>query len=108
MAILANAAAGLSGLTAWQRPGLRGPWVRLLTGLAQLALAVQVTTGAILESSESYEVKRIHIFYGFVAFATVGIVLASREQMRERTELFLGLAGHFLMGVALRAVQVIS
>jgi hypothetical protein len=108
VAIVANAAAGLSGLAAWQRPGLRGPWVRLLTALAQIALVVQVTTGVILESSPAYEVKRIHIFYGFVAFVTVGIVLASREQLRGREEMFLGLAGLFLMGVALRAVQVIS
>ncbi len=108
MAIVANAAAGLSGLTAWLRPTLRGPWVWVLTGLAQVALVIQVTTGAILESSESYQVARIHIFYGFVAFVTVGIVVASRDQMRGRQELFFGLAGLFLMGVALRAVQVIS
>ncbi len=104
---MANAAAGLSGLAAWRLPALQGRWVWALTGLAHIALVVQVTTGAILESSEGYQVDRIHIFYGFVAFVTVGLVLASRDQMRGRQELFFGLAGLFLMGVALRAVQVI-
>ena len=105
---MANAAAGLSGLAAWQRPSLRSRWVWVLTALAQVALVVQVTTGALLEASEGYRVDRIHIFYGFVTFATVGLVLASRDQMQGRQELVFGLAGLFLMGVALRAVQVIS
>jgi hypothetical protein len=108
VAIVANAAAGLSGLAAWQRPALRGRWIWALTGLAQIALVVQVTTGAILESSQRYQVDRIHIFYGFVAFVTVGLVLASRDQMRGRQELLFGLAGLFLAGVALRALQVLS
>ncbi|MGH8994055.1 MAG: hypothetical protein ACRDYV_02225 [Acidimicrobiia bacterium] len=108
MAIVANAVAGVAGLVAWQRPALRGRWQGPLTALASGALIVQVTTGAILEGSSRYAVDRIHIFYGFVAFATVGIVAASRDHMRGRQELFLGLAGLFLMGVALRAVQVIS
>lgn len=108
MAIVANAAAGLAGLAAWQRPQLRGRGLGLLTALAHGALLVQVTTGAILEGSTRDAVDRIHIFYGFLAFVTVGIVAASRDHMRERQEMFLGLAGLFLMGVALRAVQVIS
>ena len=108
MAIAANAVAGVAGLAAWQRPALRGCWVPLVTAAAHAALLVQVTTGAVVESSTRYAVDRIHIFYGFLAFVTVGIVAASRDHMRDRQELFLGLAGLFLMGVALRAVQVIS
>ncbi|MGH9035315.1 MAG: hypothetical protein ACRD0O_06080, partial [Acidimicrobiia bacterium] len=58
-------------------------------------------------ASERYRVDGIHMFYGFVTFATVSIALASRDQMRGRQELFYGLIGLFLMGVGLRAVQVI-
>lgn len=108
MAIAANAAAGVAGLVAWQRPQLRGRWVWAVTALAEIAILVQVTTGAILESSERYRVDRFHMFYGFVAFVTVSIALASRDQMRGRQELFYGLVGLFLMGLGIRAVQVIS
>jgi hypothetical protein len=48
------------------------------------------------------------MFYGFVAFVTVSIALASRDQMRGRQELLYGLVGLFLMGLGIRAVQVIS
>ncbi|MGH8992976.1 MAG: hypothetical protein ACRDZ7_15825 [Acidimicrobiia bacterium] len=108
MAIAVNAVVGVAGLVVWQRPALRGRWLGPLVALAHGALIVQVTTGAILEGSPRFAVGRIHIFYGFVAFVTVGIVAASRDHMRGRQEMFLGLAGLFLMGVGLRAVQVIS
>jgi hypothetical protein len=108
VAIVANAAAGVAGLAAWQRPHVRGRWLWVATVAAEAAILLQVTTGAILESSERYQVDRFHMFYGFVAFVTVGIAFASRDQMRGRQELFYGLVGLFLMGVGIRAVQVIS
>ena len=107
MTIVANAAAGMAGLAAWHRSELRGRWLWVVTALAEAAILIQVTTGAILESSERYEVDRFHMFYGFVAFVTVGIALASRDQMRGRREMFYGLVGLFLMGLGIRAVQVI-
>ncbi len=105
---MANGATGVAGLVAWQRPELRGRWLSLATALAHAALIVQVTTGAILEGSTGYTVDRIHIFYGFLAFVTVGIAVASRDHMRGRQEMFAGLISLFLTGVALRAIQVIS
>jgi hypothetical protein len=107
VAVVANAAAGVAGLAAWRRSELRGRWPWVVTALAEGAILLQVTTGAVLESSERFEVDRFHMFYGFVAFVTVGIALASRDQMQGRREMFYGLVGLFLMGVALRAVQVI-
>ena len=105
---MANAATGVAGLVAWQRPELRGRWLGPATAVAHAALLVQVTTGAIVEGSTAHAVDRIHIFYGFLAFVTVGIAAASRDHMRGRQEMFLGLISLFLMGVALRAIQVIS
>lgn len=107
MTVVANAAAGVAGLAAWRRAELRGRWLWVVTALAEGALLLQVTTGAVLEASERYQVDRFHMFYGFVAFATVGIALASRDQMQGRREMFYGLVGLFLMGVGIRAVQVI-
>ena len=107
MTIVANATAGVAGLAAWRRPELRGRGLWVVTALAEAVVLVQVTTGALLESSERFQVDRFHMFYGFVAFVTVGIAFASRDQMRGRREMFYGLVGLFLMGLGIRAVQVI-
>jgi hypothetical protein len=107
VAVVANAAAGVAGLAAWQRSQRRGRWLWVATALAEGAILLQVTTGAILESSQRYRVDRFHMFYGFVAFVTVGLVLASRDQFRGRQEMVYGLVGLFLMGVCIRAIQVI-
>jgi hypothetical protein len=101
-----NAVAGLSGLAAWSRPRLRGRWVWIVTGLAELALVVQVGTGALLVSGERFTVPRFHMFYGFVGFISVALAYSYRSAMRGRLEMFYGLVGLFLMGVAIRALQV--
>jgi hypothetical protein len=44
------------------------------------------------------------MFYGFVAFITVGLAYSYRGAMRGRRELLYGLVGLFLMGVGIRAV----
>lgn len=105
MAIVANALAGAAGLAAWQVPRWRGPWLWVATAGAEAAILVQVTTGAILESSERFAVDRFHMFYGFVAFVTVTLAYSSRESMRGRLELLYGLVGLFLMGLGIRAWQ---
>ena len=64
---------------------------------------MQVTTGAALVSDETVTAPRIHMFYGFVGFATVGIAYSSRDSMRGRLEMLYGIVGLFLMGVGLRA-----
>jgi hypothetical protein len=104
VAIVGNALAGLVALAAWRRPSLRGRWVFACTAAAEVALLVQVATGAALVSSKRYTVPRFHMFYGFVGFITVGIVYSSRDSMRGRLEMFYGIIGLFLMGVGIRAV----
>jgi len=103
VAIVANALAGLIALVAWRVPRLRGRWVFACTVAAEIALLVQVGTGAILVSSKRYTVPRFHMFYGFVGFITVGIAYSSRDSMRGRLEMFYGIIGLFLMGVGIRA-----
>jgi hypothetical protein len=101
--IIANGLAGVVALAAWRVPSLRGRWWVVPTALAEIALLIQVTTGALLVSDETITTPRIHMFYGFVGFATVGLAYASRDSMRGRLEMLYGLVGLFLMGIGIRA-----
>jgi hypothetical protein len=104
VAIVANALAGLVALVAWLREQYRGRWVWLVTITAEAMMLLQVLMGVILVSSDTYTVARFHMFYGFVAFITVGLAYSYRYQMQGRVELLYGLVGFFLMGVGIRAV----
>jgi hypothetical protein len=104
VAIVANGLAGVAGLLAWRYKQLRGRWLWWVVIGAEAALMLQVLIGVILVSSKEYTAPRFHMFYGFVAFLTVGIAYSYRRQMRGRRELFYGLIGLFLMGVGIRAV----
>jgi hypothetical protein len=104
VAIGLNAIAGVVALVAWRWRVARGKHVWVVTIIAEAALVLQVLTGTILEVSEDFVAPRIHMFYGFVAFLTVGIAYGYRRQMRGRREMFYGLVGLFLMGLGIRAV----
>ena len=67
-------------------------------------MMLQVLVGVILVSSKEYTAPRFHMFYGFLAFLTVGLAYSYRRQMRGRRELFYGLVGLFIMGLGIRAV----
>ena len=58
------------------------------------------------ESVAAYDLQppRIHMFYGFLVFLSIGLAFQYRESMRGRLELLYGLVGLFLMGLGLRAV----
>jgi hypothetical protein len=103
VAISANGVAGLIGLVIWRRWEWRGRWYWWVTAAAQVAMLVQVLLGVIAVSDKSIVAPRFHMFYGFVAFVTIGLVYSYRTQMRGREELLYGLAGLFIMGLGLRA-----
>jgi hypothetical protein len=104
VAIVANAVAGLILLVTWRVPRWRGRWMWYPTIAAQAAMMLQVVNGVVLVASEEYVAPRFHMFYGFVAFLTVGIAYSYRRQMRGRRELFYGLVGLFVMGLGIRAI----
>ena len=104
VAIAMNAIAGLVALVAWRWTPARGKYVWIMTIVAEAALMLQVLVGTILVASKDYVAPRFHMFYGFVAFLTVGIAYQYRRQMRGRREMFYGLVGLFLMGLGIRAV----
>jgi hypothetical protein len=106
VAIAGNGLAGLGSLAAWRRPRLRGRWVWMATAAAEVALLLQVGTGVALFSSDRFVDDRFHMFYGFVAFISVGLAYSYKTVMRGRLEMFYALVGLFLMGVGLRALQV--
>lgn len=108
VAIVANGLVGVAALVAWRRQRLRGRWLWIVTIVAEAAMMLQVLVGVILVASKDYVAPRFHMFYGFLAFLTVGLAYQYRNQMRGRREMLYGLAGLFLMGLGIRAVLQVS
>ena len=112
--IVANALVGVAALGVyWFRREHdvrrdRERWLWYATIAAEAALMVQVLIGTILVAAGHYKPVRFHMFYGFVAFLTVGLAYQYRRSMRGRLELFYGLVGLFLMGLGLRAVMQVT
>lgn len=106
--VVANGLAGAVALLAWRARRLRGRWVWAVTIGAEVAILLQVVTGTIMVSSDRFVAPRFHMFYGFVAFVTIGLAYQYRDSMKGRLELLYGLVGLFLMGVAIRALIQVS
>ena len=104
VAISANGFVGIAALAAWKVPKLRGRWVWLSVIGAQAVMMLQVVLGVILQSGHDYKAPDFHVFYGILAFLTVGLAYQSRFQMRGRRELLFGLVELFLMGLGIRAM----
>ena len=111
-AIVLNGVAGVIALVAWQWRRFRGRWVWITTIVAEGAILLQILAGTILVARNKALAKqngiRFHMFYGFVAFITVGVAYQYRSSMRGRLEMFYGLVGLFLMGVGIRAVMQVT
>lgn len=108
LAIVANALVGIVALVAWRQRRLRGRWLWVVTVVAEAMLMLQVLVGVILVASKDYTAPQVHMFYGFLAFITVGLAYQYRTQMRGRHELWYGLVGLFLMGLGLRALTSVT
>ena len=104
MAIGGNAAAGLWALGAHRLEPLRGKPLWWFTASVQVLVFIQVILGVIMVSAEGREVQGFHMFYGFVALATVGIIYSYRQQLEAHRYLLYGFGGLFLMGLGLRAI----
>ena len=108
-AIIANGVAGLVMLLAWKVAVIRTPaW--LLVIAAEIVMMVQVLTGVSLVTGDDIDPPRFHMFYGFIAFLTVGMLASYRYVWRARgwMELAYGLGGLFLMGLGIRAVLQVT
>ncbi len=101
-----NAFAGCWALAAnWLEPlRLRALWWTV--AVAQLTIFVEVILGVIMVAVQGVEAPQFHMFYGFVAIVTVGLIYSYRQQVAKHLYLLYGLGGLFLMGLGLRAVYV--
>jgi hypothetical protein len=104
VAIGANGLVGVAALVAWKVPEIRGRWLWIAVIVAQSLMMVQVVVGVILQSGDDYKAQDFHMFYGFLAFLSVGFAYQYRTQMRGRRELIFGLVELFLMGLGIRAM----
>jgi hypothetical protein len=100
--IVSNGAVGLWALAAHLSPRYRhkAGWIAVI--VAEVVVLAQVILGVILQVNEDIEGDR-HQLYGFSAFASVGIIYAYRNEMRDRPYLLYGLGSLWLMGLGIRA-----
>ena len=101
-----NGLAGVWALAAHGADALRGRALWWFTALVQVVIAIQVTLGVGLVAGQDIEPPQFHLFYGFVALITVGIVYSYRQSLRPHRHLLYGFAGLFLMGLGIRAMIV--
>lgn len=105
VAIVGNAVAGIWALAAHRFEGLRHKALWWFTGVVEVLLFIQVALGVALLSAEGREQpEEFHMFYGFLALITVGIIYSYRHQLEKHRFLLYGFGGLFLMGLGLRAI----
>jgi hypothetical protein len=104
--IVGNAVVGAWALVAHRWPAARHPALWWCTAAAEAAIALQVVLGVAVQSRTGLEPAEFHAFYGFVALIAVALIYSYRQQMKEQRLLLYGFGGLFLMGLAIRAVQL--
>jgi hypothetical protein len=104
--IVSNGLAGMWALGAHVAPRLRVRPLWWFTAAAEITIFVQVVLGVLLVTGQDREAPQVHMFYGFVALAAVGIIYSYRQQLAGRIYLLYGFGGLFLMGMALRATFI--
>jgi hypothetical protein len=104
--VVANAMVGLWALAAHWLPALRVRALWWCTAAAEVAIFVQVILGVAMVAGEGRQAEQFHMFYGFVALVTVGIIYSYRQQLHRWRYLLYGLGGLFLMGLGLRALVI--
>lgn len=104
VAVVGNGLAGAWALAASRWDGLRFPALWWFTGMAQVAMFLQVVLGVALVSGQDREAPQFHLFYGFLTLVAIAIVYSYRSQLRHRIHLLYGLGGLFIMGLGIRAM----
>jgi hypothetical protein len=104
--VVANALAGVWALGAHWSPLLRQRALWWFTAFAEVAIAIEVIIGVVLLNTEDVNPPQFHMFYGFVALASVGIIYSYRHQLADRRYLLYGFGGLFLMGLGIRAMVI--
>ena len=106
--IISNGLAGVWALGAHWLPALRTRALWWFTVFAEVAVFVQVGLGVGLIAGQKLSAPKFHLFYGFVAIISVGILYSYRDApwMRNRLYQWYGAGGLFVMGLGIRALLV--
>ena len=107
--IIGNGLAGVWALGAHYVPSLRTRALWWFTIAVEVAIFVQAGLGVALVNVEKIDPPQFHLFYGFVAIITVGILYSYKTTspwVRERIYLVYGGGSLFLMGLGIRALLV--
>ncbi|MCH7790620.1 MAG: hypothetical protein IH940_14450 [Acidobacteria bacterium] len=102
--VIGNGVAGAWALAAhwYEQIRLRALW--WFTAAVEVLIFVQVGLGVAINADGDVKLDQFHMFYGFVALASVGIIYSYRQQMKEQIYLLYGGGGLFLMGLGIRAM----
>ena len=104
--IIGNGLAGLWALVAHKNIALRSRALWWFTGIAQVAVFVQVVLGVAVVNRDKIEYPAFHAFYGFVAIIAIAIIYSYRAQLKSKMYLLYGFGGLFIMGLGIRAMLV--
>jgi hypothetical protein len=104
--IISNGLAGLWALAADRWPQLRTRALWWFTVFAEATVFIQAGIGVGMVAGQHLKPVKFHLFYGFIAIITVGIMYSYRDQLRHRIYLWYGLTGLFIMGLGIRALLV--
>jgi hypothetical protein len=106
--IFSNAIAGFWALAANRWPALRTRALWWFIVAAELTIFVQVGLGVGMVAGQGLAAPKFHMFYGFVAIITIGLIYSYRQQMEKHKYMLYGLGSLFIMGLAIRAMLVAS
>lgn len=104
--IIGNALAGTWSLIAHWVDALRTRALWWFVVVVEVTIFVQVGLGVGLVAGQGIEAPQFHMFYGFVAIITVGILYSYRQQLWPHRFLLYGFGSLFLMGLGIRAMLV--
>ncbi|MFN8018816.1 MAG: hypothetical protein U0P45_11915 [Acidimicrobiales bacterium] len=105
--IVTNGLVGAWALAAHRWPQLRHRALWWCTIAAEVAIFVQVILGVILIQGKDKDAYGMHLLYGFSAAFAVGILYSYRNQLKGKEYLLYGCGGLFVMGLGLRAINVL-
>ena len=101
--VIGNGIAAVWALGAMRWSSLRRRALWWFTAVAEVAVFVEVALGVALVG-QNYSAPEFHMFYGFVALISIGIIYSYRQQLHHRLYLLYGLGGLFIMGLGVRAM----
>ncbi len=99
-----NAVAGVWALAAHRFEPLRHRALWVVVAISQVTVAVQAILGVLVMQVDGREADQLHVIYGFVALASVGIIYSYRQQLEQWRFVLYGFGCLFLMGLGVRGL----